>query len=112
MNGRRTALAAVAALAGLAACGKPPRREPPPVPVLAAVAERRAVPYTIEANGTVEPLQTVAVESQVGGVLLRVGFKEGDEVLVKVISVDRQGKIRLSRKEALGQKPEKVHNLR
>jgi multidrug efflux system membrane fusion protein len=77
MNGRRTALAAVAALA---ACSKPPRREPPPVPVLAAVAERRAVPYTIEANGTVEPLQTVAVESQVGGVLLRVGFKEGDEV--------------------------------
>ncbi len=37
---------------------------------------------------------------------------EGEEVLVKVISIDRQGKIRLSRKEALGQKPEKVHNLR
>lgn len=80
MNGRRTALAAVAALTGLAACSKPARRELPPVPVLAAVAERRAVPYTIEANGTVEPLQTVAVESQVGGVLLRAGFKEGDEV--------------------------------
>lgn len=29
--------------------------------------------------------------------------REGDEVLVKVISVDRNGKIRLSRKEALGQ---------
>jgi polyribonucleotide nucleotidyltransferase len=39
-------------------------------------------------------------------------LKEGEEVLVKVISIDRQGKIRLSRKEALGQKPEKVHNLR
>jgi polyribonucleotide nucleotidyltransferase len=39
-------------------------------------------------------------------------IKEGEEVLVKVISIDRQGKIRLSRKEALGQKPEKVHNLR
>jgi polyribonucleotide nucleotidyltransferase len=39
-------------------------------------------------------------------------LNEGDEVLVKVISVDRQGKIRLSRKEALGQTPEKVHNLR
>jgi len=50
------------------------------VPVLAAAAERRAVPFTIEANGTVEPLETVAIESQVGGVLLRVGFKEGDEV--------------------------------
>jgi polyribonucleotide nucleotidyltransferase len=30
-------------------------------------------------------------------------LKEGDEVLVKVIEVDRAGKIRLSRKEALGE---------
>ncbi len=30
-------------------------------------------------------------------------IREGDEVLVKVTSIDRQGKIRLSRKEALGQ---------
>jgi len=30
-------------------------------------------------------------------------LKEGDEVLVKVMEVDRDGKIRLSRKEALGQ---------
>jgi polyribonucleotide nucleotidyltransferase len=29
--------------------------------------------------------------------------REGDEVLVKVVSIDRAGKIRLSRKEALGQ---------
>lgn len=29
--------------------------------------------------------------------------REGDEVLVKVVSIDRQGKIRLSRKEAIGQ---------
>ena len=29
-------------------------------------------------------------------------IREGDEVLVKVVSVDRQGKIRLSRKEAIG----------
>ena len=39
-------------------------------------------------------------------------LKEGDEVLVKVISVDRQGKIRLSRKEALGQTPDVVLNQR
>jgi polyribonucleotide nucleotidyltransferase len=31
-------------------------------------------------------------------------LKEGDEVLVKVIEVDKDGKVRLSRKEALGQK--------
>jgi polyribonucleotide nucleotidyltransferase len=29
-------------------------------------------------------------------------LKEGDKVLVKCIGVDRQGKIKLSRKEALG----------
>jgi polyribonucleotide nucleotidyltransferase len=32
-------------------------------------------------------------------------LKEGDEVLVKVLEVDKQGKIRLSRKAALGQTP-------
>jgi polyribonucleotide nucleotidyltransferase len=29
--------------------------------------------------------------------------KEGDEVLVKVLEIDRQGKIKLSRKEALAE---------
>jgi len=32
--------------------------------------------------------------------------KEGDEILVKVLEVDRQGKIRLSRKEAMGATPQ------
>ena len=32
-------------------------------------------------------------------------LKEGDEVMVKVIDIDKQGKIKLSRKEALGQSP-------
>jgi polyribonucleotide nucleotidyltransferase len=39
-------------------------------------------------------------------------LKEGEEVLVKVINIDKMGKVRLSRKDALGQKPEKIHNLR
>jgi polyribonucleotide nucleotidyltransferase len=30
-------------------------------------------------------------------------LKEGDQVLVKCLDIDRQGKIKLSRKEALGQ---------
>ncbi|HUU01584.1 MAG TPA: polyribonucleotide nucleotidyltransferase [Myxococcota bacterium] len=33
-------------------------------------------------------------------------LREGDEVLVKVVGIDRQGKIRLSRKEAMGQQLE------
>jgi multidrug efflux system membrane fusion protein len=77
---RRTVWSFLAALLFAMACGKPARREVPPVPVLAATAERRDIPFTIEANGTVEPLETVAVESQVTGYLLRVGFNEGDEV--------------------------------
>jgi polyribonucleotide nucleotidyltransferase len=39
-------------------------------------------------------------------------LKEGEEVMVKVISIDRQGKIRLSRKEALATAPENVVNAR
>jgi polyribonucleotide nucleotidyltransferase len=35
-------------------------------------------------------------------------LQEGEEVLVKVISVDRQGKIRLSRKEALAEAARKA----
>ena len=31
--------------------------------------------------------------------------KMGDEVLVKVVDIDRQGRIKLSRKEAFGEKP-------
>ena len=39
-------------------------------------------------------------------------LKEGEEVLVKVIGIDgKTGKIRLSRKEALGQTPDKINNL-
>ncbi len=38
--------------------------------------------------------------------------KEGDEVMVKVIAIDRQGKIRLSRKEALATDPASVVNAR
>jgi polyribonucleotide nucleotidyltransferase len=31
-------------------------------------------------------------------------LKEGDEVLVKVVSIDKTGKIRLSRKEAMAER--------
>ena len=53
---------------------------PPRVPVTVARAEQRAVPYEIVATGTVEPRQTVSVQSQVTGVLTRVAFREGDDV--------------------------------
>ena len=37
--------------------------------------------------------------------------EEGDEIVVKVINVDRDGKIRLSLKEALDVDPDEVNNF-
>jgi multidrug efflux system membrane fusion protein len=74
---RSLLLALAAAVAGCAKKQAPP---PPPVPVTVAPVERRDVPYTVDATGTVEPIERVAVESQVSGILLHVGFREGDEV--------------------------------
>lgn len=64
----------------LAACSEQDPPPPPPVPVTVATAERRAVPFELAATGTVEPLQTVAVQAQVGGILRRIAFREGQEV--------------------------------
>jgi len=71
---------ASAALAALAACGgKAPERSPT-VPVSVAPAVRIDAPALVVSNGVVEPVQTVAVEAQVGGTLTEVSFQEGDEV--------------------------------
>ncbi len=50
-----------------------------PVVVVAPVVARD-VPTVIEATGTVEPIRTAAVEAQVGGLLEKVAFREGDQV--------------------------------
>ena len=63
-----------------AACTKAAAPTKPAVAVNVATAERGDAPYIVHANGLVEPAQTVAVQSQVGGVLTAVHFKEGDEV--------------------------------
>jgi len=65
----------------LSGCGGSSGRPPmPSVPVTVAAAAQGPAPYVVVADGTVEPLQTVQVESQVGGVLMSVDFTEGQEV--------------------------------
>lgn len=76
---RLRTVSAVLCLLGIA-CAKKDPTPTPRVPVTVATAERRTVPFELSANGTVEPIQTVAVEAQVGGTLRRIAFKEGDEV--------------------------------
>src|SRR3984957_19955585 len=66
---------AVAVVAAVSACGKAAAPVQPPVAVSVAHAERGEAPDIIVANGIVEPLQTVAVQSQVGAVLTPVRFK-------------------------------------
>lgn len=68
-----------AAVLGLA-CSSRQAGSPSRIPVSVARVERRAVPYEIQATGTVEPMRTVAVTSRVGGMLQRVRFAEGEEV--------------------------------
>jgi membrane fusion protein, multidrug efflux system len=70
----------VLGLALLAGCSKSDPPPPPPVPVTVATAERRSMPFELAATGQVEPLQTVAVQAQVGGILRRIAFTEGQEV--------------------------------
>ena len=65
----------------LGACAKKQPRPPrPPATVSVATARRASVPYMIEANGVVTPMQSVAVASQVDGIVTDVDFQEGQEV--------------------------------
>src|SRR5438093_978465 len=78
-RGARAAVLLGAALLGAGCSASQPRRTPR-VPIVVARAEARAVPYERDATGTVEPLESAAVTAQVGGLVTRVAFPEGDEV--------------------------------
>ncbi|MGH7582182.1 MAG: efflux RND transporter periplasmic adaptor subunit [Gemmatimonadales bacterium] len=79
MNRGSLLLPAVIALIATA-CGS---HKPPPisaVPVSVAPVRETDFPVMISSTGTVEPIQTTAVQAQVSGLLIRVAFKEGDDV--------------------------------
>jgi len=83
-DGRASLLVYAAALLipfGLTACAKKQDRPPRQVATVAVAQARRAnVPYVIEANGVVAPMQSVAVTPQVDGIVVAVDFQEGQEV--------------------------------
>ncbi|MFA4909531.1 MAG: efflux RND transporter periplasmic adaptor subunit [Desulfobacteria bacterium] len=66
----------------LPACSRkaaePPKK--PPVPVASGTVSQKTVPVHIRAIGNVEAYSTVSVKSQIGGELIRVHFKEGQDV--------------------------------
>lgn len=93
------------------ACSKkdPPRK--PTVPVSVTTVKRALIPFVLTANGLAEPMQTVAVEAQVNGILNRVTFAEGanvqaGQVLFQIdprpyMAVLEQARAQLARDEAI-----------
>lgn len=77
-----------------AGCGKqrPVRAEVASVPVRSALATRQDLPLTRNAVGVVQPLHTVAVLSQVEGVVTKVHFRDGDEVKAgdRLVTLDQR----------------------
>lgn len=79
-NGMTAAVVLPLLALALAGCAKKQAPRVQRVPVTVATAVQRDMPYAITAQGTVEPVQTAAVGSQVGGTVVRVDFHEGQEV--------------------------------
>src|SRR5207249_5175403 len=75
-----TASLALTACSGDKAESKQSQQRRPAVPVTVASVERKTVPLEIRAIGSVEAYSTVAVKAQVGGELMRVHIKEGQDV--------------------------------
>ena len=50
------------------------------VPVRVATTAEQPMPFVLTSVGTVEALRTAAVGSQVGGVVTKISFQEGDQV--------------------------------
>lgn len=65
---------------------------PPPVPVQVAVATQQDVPRRVESIGMVQSQRTVAIKSQVDGVIAKIHFREGDDVKAGdlLVTLDRR----------------------
>ena len=69
-----------ALLAGCKGGAQQPGSQGEGVPVTVAQVQKKTVPQQVTAIGTVEPIHTVQIRTQVGGRLEGVHFREGQEV--------------------------------
>lgn len=83
-----------ALLIATAGCGPaaPSTGAAPAVPVQTAVALQQDMPRRIESIGTVQALRSVAVKSQVDGIIAQINFEEGTEVKAGdlLVTLDRR----------------------
>ncbi len=83
------------------AAKKAPRA--PLVPVTTARVEQRDMPFALIASGTVEAIRNASVQAQVGGVVTRVAFHEGETVREGQVLVELDPRpFRQSLNQALG----------
>lgn len=64
----------------LAGCSGKKRTSPPSVPVTVAQVLARPEPLSLSAVGTVEAIESASVRAQVGGVITKVSFSDGQNV--------------------------------
>jgi multidrug efflux system membrane fusion protein len=64
----------------LSGCGGKASARQPRIPVTVASVERRSVPLELVATGTVEAVQSASVGSQVGGTVVALAIREGQDV--------------------------------
>ena len=110
----RFALLAAAALSVVAGCDRaaaPKLTAPPPVPVQVATATREDVPRRLESIGAVQALRTVAIKSQVDGIVAQVHFREGDDVTLGdlLVTLDRrplENSLRIARADLVNARAE------
>jgi len=77
----------MAALAGLCSCGKKAPSPAPPVPVTTAQAVTKTMPLTVEAMGSVEAYNSLEIIPRVSGQILKLHFRDGDEVQADALLV-------------------------
>ncbi|MBI5057621.1 MAG: efflux RND transporter periplasmic adaptor subunit [Nitrospirae bacterium] len=76
-------LFALCFLLSLSACSNDKAKQPlkaAPVPVTVGTVVQKPVPVQLRAIGNAEAYSTVGIKAQVGGTLMRVHFKEGQDV--------------------------------
>jgi multidrug efflux system membrane fusion protein len=79
-NTSKITLFAAALLSAASCARKPAQTMKETVPVTVGTAARQDVPVEVRAIGHIDPYSTVAVKSRVAGEILKVGFKDGQDV--------------------------------
>lgn len=119
MNPRNLSLlsiiSAVALLALAAGCSRSSASNAvaPAIPVQVAVAVQQDVPRRIESIGAVQALRTVAIKSQVDGIIAQVHFREGDDMQAGdlLVTLDRrpfENSLRIARADLVNAQAEAV----